>query len=165
MFHEKAPQARPAALLDFSEFQIAVGPVSYTHLASDGMTFRELFYLMSMWEFDLNGHILYEDETRLQDTKEFLASYTNLQNCFFEALTLSSNLTAEELREAFTAYLGRCEVPRHSLLYGNEVWTNGTYITAVSSEGNAFLDTFYETVSQNKTVPVYVATEILLSNN
>ena len=44
-----------------------------------------------------------------------------------------------------------------------EVWTKGVSISAVSPEGNAFLDGFYETVSQNKTVPVYAAAEILLN--
>ena len=131
-------------------------------LAEEGMTLRELFYLMSMWEFDLSGHILYDDETRLADTEEFLSGYTALQECFFDALAASSGRTAEELREAFTAYLCRCEVPRKSLLHGDEAWTKGVPISAVSPEGNAFLDGFYETVSQNKTVPVYAAAEILL---
>ena len=126
------------------------------------MTLRELFYRMSMWEFDLSGHILYDDEMRLTDTEEFLSGYTALQDCFFDALAASSGRTAEELREAFTAYLCRCEVPRKSLLHGDEAWTKGVSISAVSPEGNAFLDGFYETVSQNKTVPVYLATEILL---
>ena len=133
-------------------------------LAEDGMTLRELFYLMSMWEFDLSGHILYDDETRLADTEEFLAAYTALQDCFFGALSSSSGLTEEELKEAFAAYLCRCEVPRRSFLKGDEKWSKGVYITAVMPEGNAFLDTFYETVSQNKTVPVYAAAEILLGN-
>ena len=132
-------------------------------LAEEGMTLRELFYLMSMWEFDLSGHILYDDETRLADTEEFLSGYTALQDCFFDALAASSSRTAEELREAFTAYLCRCEVPRKSLLHGDETWTKGVSISAVSPEGNAFLDGFYETVSQNKTVPVYAAAEILLN--
>ena len=44
-----------------------------------------------------------------------------------------------------------------------EVWTKGVSIPAVSPEGNAFLDGFYETVSQNKTVSVYAAAEILLN--
>ena len=132
-------------------------------LAEEGMTLRELFYLMSMWEFDLSGHILYDDEMRLTDTEEFLSGYTALQDCFFDALAASSGRTAEELREAFTAYLCRCEVPRKNLLHGDEAWTKGVSISAVSPEGNAFLDGFYETVSQNKTVPVYAAAEILLN--
>lgn len=132
-------------------------------LAEEGMTLRELFYLMSMWEFDLSGHILYDDEGRLEDTKEFLSAYTALQNCFLDALAPYSGLTVQALREAFTAYLCRCEVPRQSMLQGDETWTKGVPITAVSAEGNAFLDEFYETVSQNKTVPVYAAAEILLT--
>ncbi len=133
-------------------------------LAEEGMTLREIFYLMSIWEFDLSGHILYDDETRLEDTEEFLTAYTALQNCFFDALTASSGLTPEELRESFTAYLCRCEVPRRSFLKGDETWTKGVYIAATTPESNAFLDTFYESVSQNKTVPVYTVSQILLEN-
>ena len=131
-------------------------------LAEESITLRELFYLMSMWEFDLSGHILYDDEGRLADTAQFLCTYTDLQNVFFEALAASSGLTAQVLRETFTAYMCRCEVPRRSILKGDEAWRQGIYISAVTQEGNNFLDTFYETVSQNKTVPVYLAAEFLL---
>lgn len=133
-------------------------------LAKEGMSLGELFYIMSIWEFDLSGHILYDDETRLEDTKDFLTAYTGLQWCFFEALSPSADLTPEALQEIFTTYLCRCQVPRKSMLQGNEVWTKGVPIAVVSAEGKEFLDRFYETVSQNKTVPVHTATEILLGN-
>ena len=91
-------------------------------LAEEEMTLRELFYLMSMWEFDLSGHILYDDEGQLEDTEQFLCAYTDLQDRFFVALAVSSGLTVQALREAFTVYLCRCEVPRKSILQGDEAW-------------------------------------------
>lgn len=130
-------------------------------IAAGEMTLRELFYLISMWEFDLNTHIIYEDETRIDTTATFLAGYTGMQDAFFEALAESCGMTAQELCEAFCAYLCRCRVPERSLLYGDEEWTDGVYIRVASDDANRFMDEYYSDVSQNKTVPVRVAAEIL----
>lgn len=132
-------------------------------LAEQELTLREVFYLMSMWEFDLNNHLGYDDETRLDTTAPFMAAYTELQMGFFDALAAGTDRSAEELRELFAAYLCRCEVPKVSILYGNEAWTKGPEIGAVSAESNDFLDEYYRTVSQRKTIPVYRAAELLVA--
>lgn len=131
-------------------------------LSEEEMALRQVFYLMSMWEFDLSGHLLYDDETRLADTRDFLTAYPEMQSRFLEALAPSAGVTAEELQQAFTAYLCRLPVPRRSLLHGNESWTGGSAIPALSDQAGAFLNSYYETVSQSKTAPVREAARILL---
>lgn len=131
-------------------------------LTEQALSLREVFYLMSVWEFDLSSHLAYDDETRLATTGSFLTSYVELQRCFFEALSAGTGRPAAELQALFGAYLCRCEIPTKSLLYGNEAWTEGPEIPGVSAAGNAFLDEYYRTVSQSRTVPVYRAAEILL---
>lgn len=128
------------------------------------LTLREVFYLMSMWEFDLNNHLGYDDETRLDTTAPFMAAYTELQMDFFDELAAGTDRSAEELRELFASCLCRCEVPKISLFHGNEAWTKGPELRVISAESNDFLNEYYRTVSQKKTIPVYRAAELLAAN-
>jgi hypothetical protein len=128
-------------------------------IAANAMTLREVFYLISTLESDLNLHISYNDESRREIITPFLENYVSLQQAFFEELSQGLNLTGEELRDRFTAYHCRLSVPNNGFIKKDE-WV-GITISPLSREANLFLDGFYTTVSQKKTVPLQKMAELL----
>lgn len=130
-------------------------------LTENSLTLRELFYLACSWEFDLNRHLGYEDETRLSTTGVFLERYPAMQQMFFNALAENLDVDGESLCELYSAVHCRARVPKTSMLHGDEIW-DAEDIAAFSRAVNNFWDGYYQGVSQQKTVPVSAAAEILL---
>lgn len=129
-------------------------------LKKSTLTLRELFYLIYSWEFDLNQHLGYDDETRLNTTTPFLEGYPAMQTVFFAVLAESMDSDAETLTDLYNAAHGRAHVPKTSMLHGDEIW-DAADIAPFSRAVNDFWDDYYQSVSQKKTVPVAVAAEIL----
>ena len=129
-------------------------------LAQEELTLRELFYLVSVWEFDLNMHLIYEDETRIEDNAPFFTGYLAMQEPFWQLVASKAGCSQEELEELYTASHCRLRIPKRSLLYGDEIW-DGLEIAGLSQEANDFLDSYYQNTSASKTVTVAQAAEIL----
>lgn len=129
-------------------------------LTEGTLTLRELFYLIDSWEFDLNQHLVYDDETRLGTTTPFLEGYPAMQAAFFAALAESMGTDAETLADLYNAAHCRAHVPKTSMLHGDEVW-DAEDLAPFSRAVNDFWDGYYQSVSQKKTVPVSVAAKIL----
>lgn len=129
-------------------------------LSESSLTLREIFYLVYSWEFDLNKHLGYDDETRLSTTAPFLAAYPAMQSAFFAALAESTDTHAEALAELYNAAHVRAHVPKTSMLHGDEIW-DAADIAPFSRAVNDFWDGYYQSVSQQKTLPVSAAAEIL----
>lgn len=132
-------------------------------LVENSITMRELFYLIYTWEFDLSYHLVYDDETRLHNTGVFLEGYTAIQAAFFSTLANNLSSSAEDLTELYNAAHCRARVPETSMLHGDEIW-DAEDIAPFSRKINDFWDSYYQTVSSYKTVPVSVAAEILLDD-
>lgn len=122
---------------------------------------RELFYLIDSWEFDLNRHLAYGDESRVNTTAPFLETYPAMQQAFFAALAGSIHTDAETLTDLCHAVHCRARAPRTSMLHGDEIW-DAEDIAPFSRAANDFWDGYYQAASQYKTAPVSVAAEILL---
>lgn len=129
-------------------------------LRESALTLREVFYLVCSWEFDLNKHLGYDDETRLNTTAPFLAAYPAMQSAFFAALAESAGTDAETLAALYSAAHVRAHVPKTSMLHGDEPW-DAADIAPFSRAVNDFWDGYYQSVSQQKTLPVSAAAEIL----
>lgn len=129
-------------------------------LTESTLTLRELFYIIYSWEFDLNKHLGYDDETRLNTTVPFLEGYPPMQAAFFAALAESTDVDAETLTGLYNAAHVCAHVPKTSMLHGDEIW-DAADIAPFSCAVNDFWDGYYQSVSQKKTVPVAVAAEIL----
>lgn len=130
-------------------------------LSENTLTLREVFYLICSWEFDLNLHLGYADETRLDTASAFLEGYPAMQEVFFVALAEGMDVDAETLTGLYYAAHCRAHVPKTSMLHGDEIW-DAADIAAFSRAVNDFWDGYYQSVSQKKTVPVAAAAEILL---
>lgn len=129
-------------------------------LTENALTLREVFYLVYSWEFDLNKHLGYDDETRRNTTAPFLAAYPAMQSAFFAALAESTETDAQALAELYNAAHCRAHVPKTSMLHGDEIW-DAADLAPFSRAVNDFWDGYYQSVSQQKTLPVSAAAEIL----
>jgi len=65
---------------------------------------RDIFYLITVFESDINSHIAYVDENKYQDNKEFLEEYLDIQRNFFNLIAQNHNLTADEVIELYNNY-------------------------------------------------------------
>lgn len=68
------------------------------------LTLQDIFYLITIFESDINSHLTYADENKYQDNQEFIEEYLNIQNYFFNLITESNNYQINELIEIFDNY-------------------------------------------------------------
>ena len=129
-------------------------------LAENQMTLRELFYLITVFEYDLHLHITYSDESRSEAIRPFMENYTLLQQTLFDSLGERLGLMPEELYESFTAFHYRTELSKDTILRGKAEW-HSLWIEPLNQEANDFLYEFSRSVMIKKTVPVRAMANIL----
>ena len=80
----------------------------YKNLASivkeKNVTIQDIFYLITVFESDINSHLTYVDENKYQDNKEFFEEYLTIQNNFFGLIAGNQNLTTDEIEELYNNY-------------------------------------------------------------
>jgi len=80
----------------------------YTRLAAactDGdVTLRDAFYLMRIFEHDVNSHIGLTDSEKCRTAQSFVLRYTALQDRFFALLAEENDLSADQLCAMFLSY-------------------------------------------------------------
>lgn len=92
---------------------------------SDNVTLEDVFYLINVFEADLNTHILYDEsfnEAIREENKYFLNEYITIQDSFFNTLAKNNNIEESELINLFNEY---CMVIKDA---------NGTYSRNTSLE-------------------------------
>lgn len=65
---------------------------------------EDLFYLISTFEQDINGHIKYTNNYYDEYNKEFLEEYIKLQNEFFYTISINSSYSDDEIIGMFNEY-------------------------------------------------------------
>lgn len=73
-------------------------------IANSEVTLEDAFYLINVFEAALNLHLVYDDESRYDLNQEPVEFYLTVQNRFFEAVASGSNLTFENLVDAFNQF-------------------------------------------------------------
>ena len=91
------------------DFLLSASKVYYLHLAdalrtAKDATLEDVFWLLRLWEADLNYHLDYVDGTPNAETLAFMQAYAGLQQDFFAALSRSGPLSAQEIQEQFCTY-------------------------------------------------------------
>ena len=129
-------------------------------LSENQMTLRELFYLITVFEYNLHLHITYSDESRSEAIRLFMESYTLLQQTLFDCLGERLGLMPEELYESFTAFHYRTELSKDTILRGKAEW-HSLSIEPLNQEANNFLYEFSRSVMIKKTIPVRAMVNIL----
>lgn len=64
----------------------------------------DVFYLIKLYEMDLNYHVLYNKEEQLEYNRELIQNYLDLQNAFFEVIARHLGVETEQLAAQFVEY-------------------------------------------------------------
>ncbi len=74
---------------------------------SDNISLEDVFYLINVFEADLNTHILYDesyDESIKKENEYFLNEYIEIQNNFFKTIALNNGMDENKVIELFNEY-------------------------------------------------------------
>lgn len=73
-------------------------------LNNSNMKLNNIFYLINVFEANLNDIIYYSSESDYTNNKEFFEFYTNIQDEFFTSLAKSFNIGTEDIENYFKNY-------------------------------------------------------------
>lgn len=73
---------------------------------NDALTLEDVYYLVSVFEGDLNYHLQYNLNSNLKNpmVQDFLREYNDIQNHFWASLALNSGLDYQEILDGFSNY-------------------------------------------------------------
>ncbi len=74
------------------------------NIVNKDISLEDIFYLISIWENDLNSHLKYSQSNKYKYNANFIEIYLNIQNNFFSHLSKATNLTTEEIQNKFNEY-------------------------------------------------------------
>ena len=73
-------------------------------LEEKGMPLCDVFYLIKIYEMDLNFHVAYDEEDKLSYNQELIKNYLELQNHLFGAIAEKLGVVQEEIVKEYEAY-------------------------------------------------------------
>lgn len=74
------------------------------NVKNNNMKLQDVFYLITVFECDLNYHLTYTDLNKYTDNKKFINDYMNIQNEFFNMIAASNGYTLDELKVIYDNY-------------------------------------------------------------
>lgn len=75
-----------------------------TKAIGNEVSFEDLFFLITVFENDINSHISYNKLENYAYYEEFMANYSIIQNAFFELLSTESGYSYEDILVIFNEY-------------------------------------------------------------
>ena len=75
-----------------------------TGQGTERISLQDVFWLINVFEADMNWHLSYDDAARWEENQTFVTGYTDIQDAFFRMLEESGCLTRQELTERFFRY-------------------------------------------------------------
>lgn len=73
-------------------------------IKENDVSLQDVFYMINVFENDVNSHIGFHDEGKCQDAKAFIENYTQIQNEFFEMLAKNNGIEKDEITNMFNSY-------------------------------------------------------------
>lgn len=94
------------------DFIIETAKIFYSNLAiainnHQDVTLEDIFYLITIFEGDMNYHLEYNVGNKIDDTEEtisFLKEYNKIQEKFFDSLTISNNISINDIYLLYNNY-------------------------------------------------------------
>ncbi len=74
------------------------------NIKNKNVTIGDIFYLIHLFENDLNNHILYDSNKNYNYNKDFMNTYIDIQNNFFNSLAKNINSSQNDIIELFNNY-------------------------------------------------------------
>lgn len=76
-------------------------------ISNKNLTLQDVFYLISLFENDINSHIHYDLKERMEYNEVFMDNYISIQNTFFHYLAKSLNIDQSSVEELFNNYTSK----------------------------------------------------------
>ncbi len=74
------------------------------NIVGKNATLEDVFYLISLFENDLNNHLKYDEQEKYEYNEEFINKYIEIQDNFFYQLSKCLNCSQESIEEMFLEY-------------------------------------------------------------
>lgn len=68
------------------------------------VTLEDIYYMMCLYENDLNSHLVYDNDEKMKYNSEFIDIYVSIQDNFFYELSKCLNFSQEEIENSFYKY-------------------------------------------------------------
>lgn len=75
-----------------------------TYIANNSIKTDDLFYLIRLFESDINNHLDMNNEKKKEISKIFIEDYTKVQDEFFKEIAQSNKKTLENIKNQFNLY-------------------------------------------------------------
>ena len=75
-----------------------------SQVSKENVSLDTVFYLINVYESDVFIHLFYNEKDRIASGVEFFDFYTELQNKFFEMLSISTDYNFDEIVDLFNNY-------------------------------------------------------------
>lgn len=73
-------------------------------IVNEDVSLGDIFYLISIFENDINNHILYNSEQKYNYNEKFINKYVDIQDNFFFELSKSLKCSQEQIEEFYNDY-------------------------------------------------------------
>jgi hypothetical protein len=123
-------------------------------LGTTKMSVEDIFKIMTIFEIDLNMHILYEDGERIEKTEQFMESYLEIQGEFLEQVASQLGLGVDEVKEAYTSYFMNFKMPKTYAFFADKNETTEQRIMIFDEIKNEFLTKLVVNLEGSRSVTV-----------
>lgn len=104
---------------------------------------NDIYYLITVFETDLDSHLNYTSLDKYEDNKEFIKRYVEIQNNFFNYLTSDKRYSQQDLENLFDEY-GTLNTNRD----------NNFNLNFLNNEKRQFIENFLSNISITRTEQV-----------
>lgn len=109
------------------------------NIVNKDVSLGDIFYLISLFENDINNHILYDSDKKYSYNEHFINTYLDIQDNFFFELSNIINCSQEELENSYNNYnsyiqVGETVVKNYNLTFLSKDKVN--YLTEREKELN-----------------------------
>ena len=73
-------------------------------IVNKDVSLGDVFYLISVFENDINNHILYDSSNKYKNNEHFMETYVEIQDNFFSSLSINLNMSQDELEQYYNNY-------------------------------------------------------------
>lgn len=125
-------------------------------MEKDGLKLSEIYDLLSIFEEDINNHLLYNDENKIKYNKEFIKKYDGVQRSFFELLSEKTGIDVEEINYMYETY--NLNV-KYSVGNNLEKIVDDVDIENLSENKNVYLTKIRKRYIDDKTITIHETKE------
>lgn len=117
------------------------------NIVNKDTTLEDIFYLISLYENDLNSHVKYKDSAKYCYNVRFMNTYLDIQNNFFYELSKAMNCSQEDIENKFDSYAANIKL-------SDDIIINNYSLNFLGQEKIDYLEKREEAMSLSATVSI-----------